>query len=133
MRRSALTTLKSNLKQGLQFSLFLFLCLAALPAAAAPGSIYTTFGNGTTVNGNVYPSKADVYLNGGPQNENAQGLPDGTYYFQVTDPNGSVLLSTDALVCRQLQIVNGIVAGATGPGCKHANGTVNNSNGGSIP
>src|SRR5437588_8738679 len=88
MRRRALPTLKSNLKQGLQFTLFLFLCLAALPAAAAPGSIFTTFGNGTTVNGNIYPSKADVYLNGGPQNENAQGLPDGTYYFQVTDPMG---------------------------------------------
>ena len=35
-----------------------------------------------------------VYINGGPQNEDTQGLPDGTYYFQVTNPSGAVLLST---------------------------------------
>src|SRR5205823_12044891 len=59
------------------------------------GHIFTTFQDGTTVNANIYPSKDSVFLNGGPQNHSAKGLPDGIYYFQVTDPNGSVLLSTD--------------------------------------
>jgi hypothetical protein len=30
------------------------------------GAIYTTKGDGSLVNGNVYDSKGDVYLNGGP-------------------------------------------------------------------
>ena len=65
------------------------------------GAIYTTLGDGQTVNQNVYPNKPAVYLNGGPQNQNAHDLPDGTYYFQVTNPSGSVLLSTDLANCRQ--------------------------------
>src|SRR5262249_53996986 len=73
-----------------------------------------------------------VYLNGGPQNEHSNGLPDGTYYFQVTDPAAKVLLSTDDISCRQVLVVNGIFAGATGP-CPHANGAQNSNNGGSIP
>jgi hypothetical protein len=92
------------------------------------GAIYTSKSDGTTVNQNLYDSKADVYLNGGPQNENANGLPDGTYYFQVTDPSGSDLLSTDLAICRQLLVVNGVVSGATGP-CPHANGVLNPVNG----
>lgn len=57
------------------------------------GAIFTSLGDGTLVNGNVYDRKEDVYLNGGPQTCSAQGLPDGQYYFQITDPSGSVLLS----------------------------------------
>lgn len=56
-----------------------------------------------------------MYLNGGPQNANGPGLPEGLYYFQVTDPSGGTLLSTDNAVCRQLQVVGGAVAGAAGP------------------
>ncbi len=59
------------------------------------GAIYTTLSTGATVNANIYDSKDDVYLNGGPQNTNSQGLTPGTYYFQVTNPSGSLLLSTD--------------------------------------
>lgn len=91
------------------------------------GAIFTSMGDGATVNQNKYASKADVYLNGGPQNQNANGLPNGTYYFQVTDPSGATLLSTDNAVCRQLLVVNGAVAGATGP-CPHANGAFNPAN-----
>ena len=58
--------------------------------AGVSGAIYTTNSDGTTVNGNIYPSKDAVYLSGGPQNQNAAGLsPDGLYYFQVTDPRRS--------------------------------------------
>src|SRR4051795_1869025 len=74
-------------------------------AASFFGAIFTTLGDGTApVNQNIYDSKADVYLNGGPQNDNAHGLPVGTYYFQVTDPNGGTLLSTDPAACRQVVV-----------------------------
>jgi len=103
----------------------------ALAAAAVlhafSGAIYTTFGDGTQTNQNIYPTKADVYLNGGPQNQNSAGLPDGTYYFQVTSPNG-ILLSVDNAECRQLQVVGGVIAGAVGP-CPHPNGAFNPLNG----
>lgn len=93
------------------------------------GAIYTTKSDGQTVNANLYDNKADVYLNGGPQNQQGSGLPDGVYYFQVTSPSG-VLLSTDDAVCRQVVVSNGSMAGAyTGSGCYHANATQNDSNG----
>src|SRR5215470_14453691 len=131
------------------------LCLLALillvgaPSASAQlnGSIQTTFNTGTTVNGNIYPSKALVYLNGGPQNESSAGLDNGTYYFQVTDPSGAHLLSTDDITCRQVLVVGGRFAGhpagsapatctepagSATPGDFHANGLTNSLNG-SIP
>ena len=88
------------------------------------GSIFTSDAFGVTVNQNLFDNKSDVYLNGGPQNQNANGLPNGTYYYQVTNPSGSLLLSTDAARCRQLTITNGVVSGAAGP-CPHANGNLN--------
>lgn len=91
------------------------------------GAVYTTNKAGTAVNWNIYDSTSDVYISGGPQNTNASGLPDGTYYFQVTDPSGHTLLSTDNAVCRQLIVSGGHVSGATGP-CPHANGTFNPDN-----
>lgn len=110
-----------------------FLLAVTLPLGVAfaqqfPGAIQTTDKTGTAVNTNTYGMSTDVYLSGGPQNQNAAGLPNGTYYFQVTNPNGATLLSTDNAVCRQLKVVGGKVAGATGP-CAHANGTFNPANG----
>lgn len=113
------------------------LCVLALAGVAVAaqffGAIFTSLGDGTTVNGNIYQAKADVYLNGGPQNANSQGLPDGTYYFQVTDPSGAVLLSTDPAVCRQVTVSGGKMAGhaqaSVDAGCAHANGAFNPSNG----
>ena len=91
-------------------------CLVALAApavAAISGSIQTTFPDGTMVNGNIYPSKDQVYLTGGPQNMHSAGIvPDGIYYFQVTDPSGAVLLSTDDISCRTVQVTNGKMVGA---------------------
>jgi hypothetical protein len=98
-------------------------------AGSVSGAIYTTTKDGKVVNENTYAAATDVYLSGGPQNLKASGLPDGTYYFQVTNPSGAKLLSTDDAVCRQLKVVNGRVAGSTGPSCKHANGTLNSANG----
>ena len=91
------------------------------------GALYTTTKDATKVNWNIYATKPDVYISGGPKNTRASGLPDGTYYFQVTDPSGKTLLSTDNAVCRQLLVVGGRVAGATGS-CSHVNGTIMTSN-----
>lgn len=92
-------------------------------------AIYTTTKDGSAVNQKVYALSTDVYLSGGPQNTNSSGLPDGSYYFQVTDPSGSTLLSTDIALCRQLTVAGGRVSGAAGPACKHVDGTFNPANG----
>ncbi|HYY99249.1 MAG TPA: hypothetical protein VE642_11685 [Pyrinomonadaceae bacterium] len=96
--------------------------------AALTGAAYTTTKDAAAVDKNIYAATSDVYLSGGPQNLHASGLPDGIYYFQVTDPSGKVLLSTDNAVCRQLKVAGGRVVGAAGP-CPHANGTPNAANG----
>ncbi len=116
------------------------LCLLTLAGVAVAeqffGAIYTSMVDGATVNGNVYENKEDVYLNGGPQNANANGLPDGDYYFQVTDPSGATLLSTDPAACRGVTVSGGVVSGAAqfsiDAGCAHANGNQDLNNG-SIP
>jgi hypothetical protein len=76
--------------------------------AAVSGAIFTTVVDGSIVNANVqYPSKCDVYLNGGPGSHapaGAAGLPEGDYYFQVTDPNGRALLSTDVVSNRRVHV-----------------------------
>ncbi|MGB7200690.1 MAG: hypothetical protein WBD16_00315 [Pyrinomonadaceae bacterium] len=124
-------------------SMIVLITLAAISAATGfvlqnktsasgfSGAIYTTTFDGQAVNQNKYPSKDAVYLSGGPQNANANGLPDGIYYFQVTDPSGATLLSIDSAVCRQLVVLSGRVAGAVGPSCPnpHQNGVPNSANG----
>jgi len=77
------------------------------------GAIFTTLEDGTRVNANHYADKRDVYLDGGPgpnAPQEAAGLPDGSYYFQVTDPSGKVLLSEDPVFCREFRVENGIIA-----------------------
>src|SRR5262249_13620272 len=106
-----------------------FLGAALTGDALAGDALYTTTKDGTVVDANIYGLSTDVYISGGPQNTKAAGLPDGTYYFQVTDPSGKTLLSTDNAVCRQLQVTGGRVVGATGPACEHPNGTPNPANG----
>jgi hypothetical protein len=78
---------------------FALLTLAATSALMAnfAGAIFTTNSvcDGTDLN--IYASKADVYVDGGPAHEGAAGLPndadtpDGGYYVQVTTPSGDVL------------------------------------------
>jgi len=73
------------------------LVAALLPAFAAPplpGAIFTTDSTCTGVDLNIYASKLDVYLDGGPAHPGAAGLPDGEYYVQITNPGGDVLLGT---------------------------------------
>jgi hypothetical protein len=73
--------------------------VAATGASAAPvtGAIFTTDAACLSVNLNVgYADAQAVYLNGGPAHTGAAGLPDGTYYVQVTEPDGTVLGSSGA-------------------------------------
>jgi hypothetical protein len=92
----------------------------ARAGAAVSGAIFTTTVDGTTVNANQYASKCDVYLNGGPGRNapaGAAGLPEGDYYFQVTDPNGQTLLSTDIVANRRLHVSSlGVIDAYTGAG-----------------
>jgi hypothetical protein len=83
--------------------------------AGAPlsGAIFTSLEYGDTVNHNLYDSKLDVYLNAGPgpnAPQTAAGLPDGNYYFQVTDPSGKTLLSQDPVCCREFRVEDGVIA-----------------------
>ena len=99
---------------------------AALLSAHAPsGAIFTTLADGSEVNVNQYPSKEDVYLDGGPgigAPATAAGLDDGTYVFQVTDPSGRTLLSSDPAECRQFTVSGGVISGVVVTGCEHLTG-----------
>jgi hypothetical protein len=126
-----------NTKDGLKALIVIplttfWLLLASGTTLAGPltGAIYTTKFDGTTVNQNIYSFREDVYINGGPQNTKSAGLPDGTYFFQVTDPSGKTLLSTDPAIDRQLVVVNGRIDGALGSvPAPHLNGVFNPANG----
>jgi hypothetical protein len=56
-----------------------------------PGAIFTTNYACGGVNVNIFASKDDVYLDGGPAHAGAVGLPDGEYYVRVTMPDGTLL------------------------------------------
>lgn len=121
---------------------------ASTASAQVNGALQTTTSTGTTVNGNLYLSKDAVYISGGPQNKNDNGLAPapGFYYFQVTDPSGAVLLSLDDISCRIVYVNNsggpGVVDGIPGTdgsdatagglgnqNCYHSVGARNMSNG----
>ncbi len=95
----------------------------AMLNAAPPlsGAIFTTLADGSIVNANVqYNSKCEVYLDGGPGPNapiGAAGLPEGDYYFQVTDPSGKKLLSTDKVSNRRFTVNSfGVISAYTGVG-----------------
>jgi hypothetical protein len=99
MRRGMLVTLFA--------ALILLMFAGSAIAGPLPGAIFTTLEDGTRVNANIYQYKEDVYLDGGPGVQapsKAAALPEGWYYFQVTDPSGKVLLSTDPVECRQFYV-----------------------------
>jgi len=79
--------------------------LASAASARLTGAVWTSLVDGTSPNHNVYAAKQDVYLNGGPNLLTGAGwIPPGYYYFQVTDPPGHTLLSTDNINCRLFQV-----------------------------
>jgi cysteine-rich repeat protein len=92
------------------------------------GAIFTTTVDGTVVNENHYAAKTDVYLDGGPRGHapaKAAALAKGDYYFQVTDPSGKTVLSSDDIKCRKIRVSeDGVIVKAyPGPMCQHATGT----------
>ena len=107
-------------------ALLVFTLLCVVPQlfvahAAAPGAIFTTLVDGTIVNANTqYVSKCAVYLDGGPgpnAPSNAAGMPAGDYFFQVTDPSGKTLLSTDIVNNRRFHVSDaGVIDAFTGTG-----------------
>lgn len=85
----------------------LFFSLTTQAAPPLPGAIFTTTVDGSRVNANLYEAKEDVYLDGGPgpnAPSTAAALPEGDYYFQVTDPSGKDLLSSDHISCRRIHV-----------------------------
>jgi hypothetical protein len=92
VRKTAVTTLVA-------VSLLIALAAPAFAAPPLPGAIFTTDSTCTGVNLNIYGAKVEVYLDGGPAHPGAAGLPDGYYYVQVTEPDGTLLgFSTTAVV-----------------------------------
>ena len=85
------------------------------------GAIFTTLSDGSRVNANIYSAKCDalgVYLDGGPgpnAPQGAAGLPDGDYFYQVTDPSGKTLLSTDPQKYRRFTVSAGIITSRVAP------------------
>jgi len=109
----------------------LLMSTLAMAAPPLPGAIFTTDYIGNLVNGNTkYESKCGVtgvWLDGGPgpnAPQTAAGLPDGDYYFQVTDPSGKKLLSTDPVMNRQVHVKNGIIDSLSGAGNHNTNPSV---------
>jgi hypothetical protein len=128
--------MKKNLmrrKLAIVFAIILLSPLVFLSANAAPplpGAIFTTTMDGDLVNGNIFRDKCDVYLDGGPgpnAPQSAAGLPDGDYYFQVTDPSGQVLLSVDAVINRQFKVTGGVISGLSGAGNHNTGNDIDHS------
>jgi hypothetical protein len=110
-----MSTMRTICKTSAGGSLVVFMLLFGVwiaIAAQVTGAIFTTTSDGGFVNANVYDSFMGPYLNGGPRPNapcTAAGLPDGAYYFQVTDPSGSMLLSTDSVSERRVYVSGGII------------------------
>jgi len=101
----------------------LLLTPKALGTDSVTGAIWTTDPNGERVNGNLFTNAKKVYLCGGPHKEGSAGLPDGIYYFQVTDPPGKTLLSTDPLEARKIEVRCGYIYSIDGGTHKWNNDT----------
>ena len=101
------------------FAKVLFLAAALLggqaSAAAIHGALFTTDAAGN-VNVNQYDSKAAVYLDGGPPPNapcTSAGLDDGIYVYQITNPSGTVVLSSDLISDRTFVVSGGVIVSAS--------------------
>jgi len=97
-------------------------CMGVAAAAAAftmpamadslHGEISVTDREGETVQGNHFLHCCDVFLNARPQGHShcdGERLPDGEYYFQVTNSSGALLLSSDDIQQRRIRISDGVI------------------------
>lgn len=84
----------------------LTLCVST-PLCAQSQAVFTTDRDGNIVNGNRYGKPEQVYL------RTAGIAPDGVYVFQVTNTSGTVLLSEDGPVDREVTISGGVIVDAS--------------------
>ena len=89
------------------------------PTATTPifGSIATVASGNPAPPQQIFANKGDVFLAGGPVTtpcQFPQYLPDGTYYFQVTDSSGTRLLSTDVVSERKVTVKGGVISSYNG-------------------
>ena len=98
-------------------ALVMLFCATAPAAAHLKGAVWTTAADGAKVNANLYDQKCPPlsdpcvtpplvpFLSGGPNFASpTRWIPDGEYYFQVTDPSGKVLLSNDDIEARRFEV-----------------------------
>ncbi|MBL8860411.1 MAG: hypothetical protein JNK02_00220 [Planctomycetes bacterium] len=87
------------------------LVFAAPALAQAQGATVVLDRFGQHVDGNSFLRRDGVYLSGGPREAcAAPGLQDGVWCFQITDPQGTTLLSPDPLTERCVLVVGGVFA-----------------------
>jgi hypothetical protein len=87
-------------------ALLLLVTTASSARAQVSGAIYTTLADGTAVNHNIYDSRRPFISTAAPKQQLRGLLPNAVYYFQVTDPSGKTLLSTDNAIDRRLYVEN---------------------------
>jgi hypothetical protein len=86
----------------------LLLTTTSYMAAPNTGAIFTTDVSCNGTNINIFISKSDVFIDGGPAHEGAAGLPDGFYYIQVTEPGGALLgTSVGSATPTPIHVTNG--------------------------
>jgi cysteine-rich repeat protein len=108
-------------------SLALLVGACATNTSSTESDLFTSTEDGSAVNENHYPAKEDVFLDGGPNGNapaHAAALPAGDYYFQVTDPSGKTVLSSDDISCRKFRInADGVIDQLyAAAGCAHETG-----------
>jgi hypothetical protein len=86
-----------------------------LPYAAVVGSISVALEDGQPPPAVIFEDKCEAYLVVG-QEEGPPRLPDGDYFFQVTDVSGETLLSSDEVRLRQFLVADGVIEGVSGQG-----------------
>jgi len=83
-------------------------------AAATPPAVFGGIGTAATgaLPQQTFLHRGDVFLTAGPTATPCffpAYLPDGKYYFQVTDPSGRTLLSTDPISERAFTVKGGVI------------------------
>jgi hypothetical protein len=86
-----------------------------LPYAAIVGSVSVALQDGQPAAAVIFEDKCEAYLVAG-QEEGPPRLPDGDYFFQVTDVSGEALLSSDEVRFRQFRVADGAIEGVSGKG-----------------
>lgn len=86
-----------------------------LPYATVAGSVSVALDDGQPAAAVIFEDKCDAYLVARGQ-DSPPLLPDGDYFFQVTDASGEALLSSDAVKVRQFRVVDGAIEDVSGEG-----------------